>query len=297
MRIYLVLPFLLLAPAFVSAQAVDKEDARIFHLDTKPAVERSGDDIFNDVKIGIILPQGMFAQPLSDPGNNVYDFTGMMVPFKGMGGMGAKPGYNIQYEGFSAIGKPHSGPELTAHFGVQYGFDFGYMPLNWDNISWGNYNMTVGTSPFLYGGFKVGPAFYLNPTKDMGLGIYFLVDPFATVPGGANASYNYTDASGNKTIATYDIQDSSTIHFSIDYSAGINFYYKAFILGFEYNWIHTKYNGSITEDETDTKSNGSVTEPNTHYSFGSVLQTNVIKLTFGIRLGYGGKGRRENGEN
>jgi len=85
---------------------------------------------------------------------------------------------------------------------------------------------------------------------------------------------------------TYDVSDTSSIHFNIDVSAGINFYYKALMIGIEYNWVHSKYNGAGKENETYTAANGSVsllTAPN--YLFTDVISMNMLKFTIGLRFG------------
>ncbi len=274
-----------------SSESVNSKPVNIIPVIPKAKVYRTGDDVFNDVKAGVIIPEGLFGQPLSNPGGNIYDLNSLIKPFKGQDGLGAKTGYTLQFEGFSSLGKPHSSSSVTSHFGLQYGFGFGYVPLNWDNVQWGNYNMTVGTSQFIYGGLKFGPAFYLNPTKDMGIGIYVMVDPDFVIPAQDYATYDNIDASGTKTVTAFYVQDSRAVQSRIDYSAGVNFYYKAFIIGVEYNWVHTKYNGIVTENSSETQTNGTITSPTTNTSFGSVIQTNMLKLTLGIRLGYGGKYR------
>ncbi len=251
----------------------------------------SGDDIFNVIKVGVIIPQGLFGAKVGYPDAGSANFSALQLPFKGQTGMGATYGATLQYEGFSAFGKPHSGPSFTTHFGLEYGFDFGFIPVSWSNVQWANYNLSVTTTSYYYAGFKVGPAFYINPTKDMGIGIYALADPYVNAPGGENASYNYTDASGTTTVGSYVIKDSNSVHFSINASAGMNFYYKAIIIGVEYNWIHTRYNGTVIENLAETQSNGSVSTPKYNYSFGNVIQTNIIKFTLGVRLGYGCKYR------
>lgn len=287
----LLLSFFFIAfPFFIQAQSPVVTDSIKYR--TLPATKphRSGDDVFNDIKGGVIIPQGTFGQHITNPGGSTYNLNNLSLPFQGKDGLGATYGYDFQYEGFSAFGKPHSGTSFNAHVGFQYGFEFGYVPVSWNNVQWSNYNMTVGTSQFIYIGLKFGPAIYLNPTKDMGLGFYALIDPELVIPGEEYATSNTTDASGNTTVTAYYLQDSSSAHFSIDASAGVNFYYKAFIIGVEYNWVHTKYNGAITENNLETK-NGVTTTPSTYTGFGDVIQTNMLKLTFGIRLGYGCKHR------
>ena len=59
----------------------------------------------------------------------------------------------------------------------------------------------------------------------------------------------------------------------------------------EYNWVHSKYNASVIEDEAETKVNGTVSTPKKNYSFGNVINLNMIKVTLGVRLGYGCKYR------
>jgi hypothetical protein len=300
--------FLLILSVGLSAQINNKLDQKQENNNSiqpqedyfKPDTITTGDDVFNNIKVGIIIPQGAFAQPIINPPGNTYyginNLNNLTLPFKGEGGMGAKYGYNLQYEGFTSLCKILSGIKPMAHFGVQYGFDFGYIPINWDNVQWSNYNMTVGTSPFFYAGFKVGPAFYFNPVKDMGIGIYGLVDPLVSAPGGENAYYSYTDGSGNSTSARYNLRDSSDFHLNINFSAGFNIYYKAFIIGIEYSWMHTPYNGSVSENESETL-NGVITYPAENYAFSNVIQTNMVKLTFGVRLGYGHKHSRQLAQN
>ncbi len=284
----------LFAPVLLQAQINGKVDGQPERfVKSKHDTTRTGDDIFNVVKVGIIMPQGQFAQAITNPGGNMYDFNNLSKPFKGLDGLGAKPGYDIQYEGFSFLWRIKSDKKPIARVGLQYGFDFGYVPINWNNVQWGNYNMLVGTNPFIFMGFKLGPAFYFNPTKDMGIGIYALADGFLSAPGGENASYNATDGSGTNTVEIYDIKDSNNVHFNVDFSAGINVYYKAIIIGVEDSWLHTQYYGAIQETSTLTQSNGTVTSPTYNYSFSNVLHLNVIKVTLGVRLGYGRRSSRD----
>ena len=293
-RFLVALPILLLAPFLLSAQINSKIDGQPdTYTKSEHDTNRTGDDIFNAVKLGVILPQGQFAQAITNPGGTNYDFTNLAKPFKGQDGIGAKTGFDIQYEGFSFLWRIKSDNKPIARIGLQYGFDFGYIPLNWDNVQWANYNMVVGTNPFIFTGFKLGPAIYFNPTKDMGIGIYGLVDGFLSAPGGENATYNNTDASGTNTVAIYDIKDSSNVHFNVNFSAGINIYYKAIIIGVEDSWLHTQYFGQVQETETQTLSNGTVTTPSSTTAFSNVLHINVIKLTLGVRLGYGRKSSRD----
>ncbi|HTA26374.1 MAG TPA: hypothetical protein VK809_01200, partial [Bacteroidia bacterium] len=152
---------LLFVPVLLQAQINDKVDGQPAQfVQSKHDTTRTGDDIFNAVKVGVILPQGQFAQAITNPGGKIYDFNNLSKPFKGQDGLGAKPGYDIQYEGFSSLWRIKSGNTRIAHIGLQYGFDFGYIPINWNNIQWANYNMLVGTNPFIFMGFKLGPAFY-----------------------------------------------------------------------------------------------------------------------------------------
>jgi len=274
-----------LIPSFLLAQ----RDGQIHDSTTNDStVIRSGDDFFNAVEIGVIFPQGSFSQHISNPGGNTYDFNNLTLPFKGQDGLGARTGANLQYQGYSNIYKINIDSNKAFRFGIQHGFDFAYIPLDWSNVQWGNYNLTVGTSPFLYMGFKVGPAFYYTIAKNFGIGVYGMIDPYITAPGGEQATYVYTDALGNRTVADYSVKDTSNFHGNIDISAGINIYYKAFIVGVEYNWIHTRYNGLATEYESDNKSANSFTT--TTSSFEDILHLNIIKVTIGVRLGYGGKG-------
>lgn len=151
--------------------------------------------------------------------------------------------------------------------------------------------MTVSTSGFLYDGLKFGPQFNINPIQNLGIGFYVTADPYLTFPGGENATYDVTDGS-IKHNGTYDVSDTSVIHLNIDISAGIIFYYKALILSIEYNSIHTKYNGAIKQTETQTLANGTiVTIQPTDTHFTSVIHTNMLKFTIGVRLGSHPKGR------
>ena len=290
--IFLKSSFILLPVLLVNLNSSAQSDGatpNLIELGSKPKVPRNGDDFYNAIKVGMIIPQGLFAQHVSDPGGNNY--SKLDLPFKGKDGLGAITGYNFQYEGFSSIGRAHERLAATTHFGFQYGFEFGYVPLNWNNVNWGVYNMNVGTSPFIYTGFRFGPGFYFNPTKDMGIGLYATCDAYFIVPGSAYATYNYTDPSGNNTITAYYVQDSSVVHASINASAGLNIYYKAFIIGIEYSWVHTKYNASVTENNAETSTTGNITTPTSYFSFSNIIHTDMLKLTFGIRLGWGCKHR------
>jgi hypothetical protein len=280
--------FLLVAPAFLAAQAVAEKVPQPADSTFIPDTTHTGDDIFFSIKMGIILPQGIFAHPIVNPGAITTNFNTILansiLPFKGTGALGAKPGYTLQFDGFTSIIK-----FKPVHFGIEYGFDFGYVPQNWTNVQWSNYNMTMGNSPFLFLGFKAGPAIYLNPAKDMGIGIYAVIHPYITAPGGENAFYNYTDASGNNTTVRYNLKDSSDFHVNIDASAGINIYYKLFIIGVEYSWIHTKYTGQVYENESVTI-NGITTYPAFYNPFVGMIQTDMLKIAIGIRLGYRHRG-------
>jgi hypothetical protein len=139
------------------------------------------EDFYSAFSVGVILPQGLFAQQI--PGTITY-FSDLTLPFKGQEGLGATTGFNFEYSLFASFNKPQPGSDLPIRIGLQFGFDFGYIPLNWSNVNWSNYNMTLSTSPFLYAGLKIGPEFNINPIKSLGIGIYVTADPFITIPGG-----------------------------------------------------------------------------------------------------------------
>ncbi len=287
-RYFILLPVALLSLS-ASAQLGERNESNLIDLGSKPKIHRNGDDFYNAIKFGVVMPQGLFAQPITNPGGD--NFSKLTLPFKGKDGLGAKQGFNFQYDGFSSIGRAHERASVTTHFGFQYGLEFGYIPLSWNNVNWGIYNMNVGTSPFIYTGLKFGPGFYFNPTKDMGIGLYATCDLNFMVPGGAYATYNYTDPAGNNTVTAYYIQDTTVIHTSVNASAGINIYYKTFIIGIEYNWMHTRFDASVTQNNAETSNIGKITTPTSYYSFSNVIHTDVIKITLGIRLGWGCKHR------
>jgi antitoxin component YwqK of YwqJK toxin-antitoxin module len=239
------------------------------------------DNFYSAFSVGVILPQGSFAQQI--PVTITY-FSDLTLPFKGQEGLGATTGFNFNYALFASLSNLRLGPALPARIGLQFGIDFGYIPTNWSNVNWSNYNMTLSTSPFLYTGFKIGPEFNINPIRNMGIGIYVTADPDLTFPGGETSTYKGSTGTYSYT-GTYDVSDSSTVGLNINVSAGLNFYYKALILGVEYNWVHTEYNGSVKQNETDTYPNGSLSYPKASYSFGDVIHTNMLKLTIGFRFG------------
>lgn len=255
------------------------------------------DDLYSAFSIGVIVPEGTFGQAYSF--GNEY-FSNLAVPFGyvPMGylpashGLGAKTGYNFGFSGFDALSKFQLGSNLPARFGLQLGFDFDYMPISWSNVNWSSNSMTVSTDPFYYTAFKIGPQFNINLKDNMGIGLYVTINPSLSIPGGENATYtgSSVNGSGRYTYSgTYDVSDTSSIHFNVNVSAGISFYYKALIIGIEYNWLHTKYNGAIKQNETQTYSNGGVSNPSVIYPFTSVLSTNMLKFTIGIRFGSKGK--------
>ncbi len=257
----------------------------------KPDSNNAHGDILFSIKLGVILPQGLFSQSIATPVVNPANINGVLgnliLPFKGVGGMGAKPGYGLEFEGFSSLRKTKK-----INFGIDEALDFGYIPLNWNNVPWNNYNIAMGTSPFLYLGFKVGPALYFTPAPDIGIGIYGTIDPFGSAPGGEHALYTYTDPSGNMTTTRYSLRDSSDFHVNINASAGINFYFKAYVLGIEYSWVHTRYNGALSENESQVI-NGAAYYTSANESFTNVLQTNMLKISLGIRIGYLSRNRND----
>ena len=146
--------------------------------------------------------------------------------------------------------------------------------------------------PVIFTGFKLGPALYFNPVKDMGIGIYALLDGFLTAPGAENASYT-ADISNVNTVAIYDVKDSNNVHYNLEESVGLNIYYKAIIIGVEYDWIHTQYYGSVEQVVTQTQSNGAESTITSYFPFNNTLHMNLIKFTVGVRLGYGRRSSRD----
>jgi len=247
------------------------------------------------VSLGIISPEGTFSQPYSF-GNTA--FINLATPFGYIppgrayptNGLGAGTGYLLNFSGFSSFTKFAMGSG-QGRVGINYGVEFGYNPISWSNVPWSTDDMTVSTTGFFYDGFKLGPQLNLNPMQNLGICLYVTLDPYLTIPGGENATYDIRDGNGVEHNGTYDVSDTSSIHLNINVSAGIMFYYKALIIGIEYNWVHTKYNGAIKQTETQTLTNGAIVtaQPaDTHFT--SVIQTNMLKFTLGLRFGNHKKG-------
>jgi hypothetical protein len=290
----IILLGVLLSPVFCSAQMVGGGGEPVNN--TTP-VSGCADDGYSAFKFGVILPEGTYAQPYSFGNNYFYNlaspFGGKPITGEPAGalGLGAKTGYEFEYSGFISFSKLQLGANLPARFGMQIGFEGGLNPISWSDVNWSEQYMTVSTSTFLYGGFKIGPQFNINPMENMGICFYATLDPYITLPGGESATYNgsgYNNTYGDYTYTgTYDVKDTTGIHVNIDVSAGINFYYKALLIGIEYNWLHSRYNGAITQSETDTYTNVYTipTTARTDVGFTSVIQMNMLKFTIGVRFG------------
>lgn len=274
-----------LNPLFTRAQVVGGGTGQPVNNNTASTSILDEDDFYSAFSIGIVLPEGLFGQAVTNPFTSTGYFKNLTYPFQGQTGLGATTGYNFGYSAFVSLSKVQMGPSLPARFGLQFGFDFDYMPISWSNVPWSKYDETVTTNSFLYMGFKIGPQFNVNPMDNMGIGIYATINPSLTIPGGINSTYNYTDGSGDNYNITYNVSDTSSIHLNIDVSAGINFYYKALIIGIEYDWIHTKYNGAAKENEIYTAANGAVSNPSSTYTFNDVFSMDILKFTIGLRFG------------
>ena len=259
-------------PSFMSAQVVGGGGGVQPTYGNSSNINQNEDDLFSYFEFGFILPQGLFAQSVSNPDFN-STYWNFKNPFKGLDGLGAKTGYSIKYSMFASFTKMQLSSTLPARFGLNFGFDFGYIPTSWSNVR-NTYITNVTSDPFFYMGFKIGPQFNFNFMDNMGLCIYATIDPYMSLPGGVHGTYS--DGS------TYDVTDSSSIHVNINTSAGIMFYYKVLVVGLEYNWAHTKYNGQ--GKYTDNAGN---VYYGTDNAFSSVIHTNMMKITIGLRFGTG----------
>jgi len=287
--------FLFFIPFVSNAQVVGGGGTQTYTNSTPTNSNVSTDDKYFSVNIGVISPEGTFSQPYSF-GNML--FVNLATPFgyvppryaSASNGLGAKTGYLLNFTGFSSLTKFAMGSG-QGRFGLNYAFEFGYNPISWSNVPWSSYDMSVSTTGFFYDGLKFGPQINLNPMENMGICLYVTIDPYLTIPGGESANYNITDGSGVLHSGTYDVSDSAGIHVNINVSAGIMFYYKALMLGIEYNWVHTKYTGEVKQNETQYYPNGSTAvAPEYTYGFNSVIHTNMLKFTLGLRFGGHKKG-------
>src|ERR1700743_1036381 len=100
----------------------------------------------------LLFPTGKFGQTYSF-GNT--DFANIATPFgyvppggtsPDLQGQGATTGYAFNYTHFFTIHKSPGNGNREKRTGIQFGVEGGYVPLNWDNISWDSYNMTMSTS-------------------------------------------------------------------------------------------------------------------------------------------------------
>ena len=275
----------LLSPIYTSAQVVGGGGTQTYS-NTPTNSNLLEDDFFSALSIGAIIPEGLFGQQITNPFLVNSNAPTITLPFQGQSGLGATTGFNLGFSGFGALSKFQVGPSSTGRFGLLFGFDFGYIPLNWSTVDWSSYDLTLSTSAFFYTGLKFGPQLYINPMENMGIGIYATIDPYLTIPGGVNGTLNYTDPYGDNTDLVYSVSDTSSIHLNINVSLGINFYYKALIIGIEYNWIHTKYNGDDKETGTYYEAaNNTTYAVASDYHFSNVIDMNMLKLTIGIRFG------------
>lgn len=254
---------------------------------SKKPYGREHDDKFWSLSAGAIFPVGIFSQAPPVVSGTTALYSSLYAPFQGTAGMGATIGYNMELSVFSSFRKLQVN-SYPGRIGLLYGLGGGTMNIDWSNTQWNTYGSTLTTSAFYYFGIKIGPAFYLNPMPDMGIGAYLQIDPCLTTPGGVNDEISYQNTAGDDITGHYNVQSANSLEFNLNWSLGINFYYKALFIQLEYNRMHTAYSGSVNEAiYTDYSSGALQTITPSNYSFNSVLHTNIIKLNIGIRFGYG----------
>ncbi len=284
------LTIVLLMPASSDAQIIAGGGSMPTNYNNPDNKGSKDDDSYGVFKVGINLPMGTFSQQIPLFTAPTYPaltlLNNLNAPFKGTAGLGATKGFSFEYSQFISFGEVKLGSKLPGRVGIQLGYDFDYTPINWSAENWSNYHITVLTYPFYFSGFKIGPQFNINPIDNMGLCFYLTIDPYISVPGQEKASYYYNDPNGYTNTLDYSIRDSTLVQGNMNVSLGVNFYYKALFVGIEYNWMHTRYNGSATGSYEFSSSNSS-TYGNLGGGWSEVLQCNMLKFTLGVRFGTG----------
>lgn len=192
--------------------------------------------------------------------------------YNGLDGLGATNGINFE---MGLLAYLRSIP-LAEKFkiGIDAGISVSANQVDWTPMN-PNYQ-TTDQVPFIFSGFKIGPAFSYNIVDRLIVDVYAKINPCFSTPAdisfyedNADESYSYslTNAAVSPTFATRK-------------SLGMNLRYSALLLSMEYNFGKVNYS---LDESFYTYSSGTLTNSGFR-NFEAETPTNSLLLSVGLKF-------------